>query len=146
MKKQVVVTGLGLVTPLGINTKNVWGKLLKGKSGIVSLPLEVFKSNSRVGGMISERDKDIIYNKNDKQLTQFMQYAMYATQEALKDAGWQPKTEKELERTGICIGSGIGSLDEIMDATRTFDKYGSRKISPFFVPRYLMNLAGNHRK
>jgi 3-oxoacyl-[acyl-carrier-protein] synthase II len=74
----------------------------------------------------------------------FAQYAMAATQEALEDAEWLPKDEEDLEATGVYIGSGIGSLDDVVNTTLDFDKGGYRKVSPLFVPRLLINLAAGH--
>jgi 3-oxoacyl-[acyl-carrier-protein] synthase II len=142
MKKRVVVTGLGMISPLG-QAQPTWKRLLNKESGIVSFPSD---SPSKVAATIPTKVKQLL--KNDKQLSPFMQYAMFAAHEALQDANWFPTELIDKEQTvdvlnkGVCIGSGIGSMEEIVQAQEILLKSGMKRISPFFVPRLLVNLAG----
>ncbi|KAF2821355.1 3-oxoacyl-synthase-like protein [Ophiobolus disseminans] len=154
--RRVVVTGLGLVTPLGIGVSRTWKRLIDGHCGIVSikgrspafdtLPSQVaalVPEGSRDDGRWNAKDYGI--NPGDeRRMARFAQYAMVASEEALNDAGWSPKNEDDLEATGVYMGSGIGSLDDVYDTTVAFEKGGYRKVSPLFVPRLLINLAAGH--
>ncbi|KAF2875296.1 3-oxoacyl-synthase-like protein [Massariosphaeria phaeospora] len=153
--RQVVVTGLGLVTPLGIGVRRTWRRLLDGHCGIVSIKdrdPHFAGLPSQVAAIVPEGKKDDgMWNAkewlnpgDERRMARFTQYAMVASQEALDDAGWLPETEEDLEATGVYIGSGIGSLDDIYDTTVAFENGGYRKVSPLFVPRLLINLAAGH--
>lgn len=153
--RRVVVTGLGLVTPLGIGVRRTWKRLIDGQCGIVSikdrspefglLPSQVaavVPLGSKEDGMWNS--KDHLSPTDERRMARFAQYAMVASEEALKDAAWSPKKEEDLEATGVYMGSGIGSLDDVYDTTIAYDKGGYRKVSPLFVPRLLINLAAGH--
>ncbi|KAF2846456.1 3-oxoacyl-synthase-like protein [Plenodomus tracheiphilus IPT5] len=154
--RRVVVTGLGLVTPLGLaGVRRTWSRLINGECGIVSVTERspgFAQLPSQVAALVPEgsnRDgrwnaKDHITPSDERRMARFTQYAMVASEEALKDAGWSPTKEADLEATGVCIGSGIGSLDDIYNTTVAYEKGGYRKVSPLFVPRLLINLAAGH--
>jgi 3-oxoacyl-[acyl-carrier-protein] synthase II len=153
--RRVVVTGLGAVTPLAAGIKQTWRRLLASHSGIVSTTSKgpVFATlPSRVAGLIplgSREDglwqaKDWLPATDERQMALFAQYAVAAAEEALNDAGWHPTAREDLEMTGVCLGSGIGNLDEAYNTSVAFEKGGYKKISPLFVPRLLINLAAGH--
>ncbi|KAF2191473.1 ketoacyl synthase domain-containing protein [Zopfia rhizophila CBS 207.26] len=153
--RRVVVTGLGLVTPLGIGVRRTWQRLLDGHCGIVSINEKgpQFASlPSRIAGIVPEgRKEDGEWNAkewlspgDERRMARFAQYAMIASEEALRDAEWTPKKEEDLTATGVYMGSGIGSLDDVYETTVAFEEGGYRKVSPLFVPRLLINLAAGH--
>ncbi|BCR92403.1 putative beta-ketoacyl synthase (Cem1) [Aspergillus chevalieri] len=155
--RRVVVTGLGAVTPLGVGIRRTWSRLLDNHCGIVNvrnrdtrfadLPCQVAavvpSGSKRDGGWLAG---EWVNRDEERKMARFAQYAMAATEEALEDAGWRPRTEdvEEREMTGICLGSGIGNFDEIYDTVVAYDKGGYRKVSPLFVPRILINLGAGH--
>ncbi|RKP09986.1 beta-ketoacyl synthase [Thamnocephalis sphaerospora] len=157
--RRVVVTGLGIVCPLGVGVKHAWRRLVAGESGIVSLvgpdaPEHLRgrfdKLPSTVAGVVPRGARqdgkfdpaDWFERKELRNFATFTQYALAAAQEALEDAGWTNKlTAAQKERTGVCIGSGMGSFEDIYDSSLTFGKLGARQISPLFVPRILVNMA-----
>ena len=151
--RRIVVTGMGLVTPLGIGLERVWGRLLAGESGIGAIQsFEVSDLPSRIAGQVPRGDKasglfnadDWVPPKDQRRMDQFIVYAMGAAAQAVEDAGWQPSDEEERERTGVMIGSGIGGLPGITEAALTLEERGPRRISPFFIPASLINLASGH--
>ncbi|OCK81087.1 ketoacyl synthase domain-containing protein [Lepidopterella palustris CBS 459.81] len=152
--RRVVITGLGAVTPLGIGVRRTWSRLLDGHCGVVSIKDKSprFASlPSQIAGLVPEGKEHGAWNpKNwlspgdERRMATFAQYAMVASEEALNDAEWHPKKAEELQATGVYMGSGIGSLDDVYDITIAFEKGGYRKVSPLFVPRLLINLAAGH--
>jgi len=153
--RRVVVTGLGAVTPLGAGIRHTWRRLLGAESGIVSTSRRgpQFDSlPSRVAGLVppgSREDggwqaQDWLRASDERQMAVFAQYAVASAHEALEDAGWHPTAQKDLEATGVSIGSGIGNLDEAYNTSVAFHEGGYRKVSPLFVPRLLINLAAGH--
>lgn len=153
--RRVVVTGLGLVSPLGLGVRRTWSRLINGECGVVSIKdrsPELALLPSQVAALVPEgsRDdgkwnvKDHITPVDERRMARFAQYAMVASEEALKDAGWSPTKEEDLEATGVYMGSGIGSLDDVYNTTVAYEKGGYRKVSPLFVPRLLINLAAGH--
>ncbi|KAF5848393.1 hypothetical protein GGP41_005810 [Bipolaris sorokiniana] len=153
--RRVVVTGLGLVTPLGLGVRQTWKRLIDGHCGIVSIKdrsQDFALLPSRIAGLVPQGSKDEgkwnskehLSPTDERRMARFAQYAMVAAEEALQDAGWNPKNENSLEATGVYMGSGIGSLDDVYDTTVAYEKGGYRKVSPLFVPRLLINLAAGH--
>ncbi|KAH3908061.1 hypothetical protein HBI56_149850 [Parastagonospora nodorum] len=154
--RRVVVTGLGLVTPLGIGVRRIWKRLIEGHCGIVSIKdrsLDFAKLPSQIAALVPEGSKEHgkwnakeygLSPTDERRMARFAQYAMVASEEALLDAGWLPKRDEDFEATGVYMGSGIGSLDDVYDTTVAFEKGGYRKVSPLFVPRLLINLAAGH--
>ena len=151
--RRIVVTGMGLVTPLGIGLERVWGRLLAGESGIGAIQsFEVSDLPSRIAGQVPRGDKasglfnadDWVPPKDQRRMDQFIVFAMGAAAQAVDDAGWHPTDEEECERTGVMIGSGIGGLPGITEAALTLEERGPRRISPFFIPASLINLASGH--
>ena len=143
------------MTPLAAGIKQTWRRLLASHSGIVSTSSKgpIFATlPSRIAGLVPQgsRDdglwqaQDWLRPTEERQMALFAQYAVAATHEALDDAGWRPTRREDLEMTGVCLGSGIGNLDECYNTSVAFEKGGYKKVSPLFVPRLLINLAAGH--
>jgi 3-oxoacyl-[acyl-carrier-protein] synthase II len=148
--RRVVVTGLGLVTPLGCGVEPTWSNILAGKSGAKRIDdFEVDDIACQIAHRIPLGDyADGKYNpdewmevKEQRKVDPFIVYAMAAATQAIQDAGVEPRTPEEQERTGVLIGSGIGGVGGIYDASVTLHEKGPRRISPFFIPGRLINLA-----
>ena len=157
--RRVVVTGLGLVTPVGCGVKTAWGNLVSGQSGAKTITHFdasdlgcqiagiVPRVDGRGGGspdMIGAFDPDKVLSKRDaKRIDDFIFYAIAAADEALADAGWSPKDldEQAQHRSGVMIGSGIGGLQTTYDASIKLHQDGPRRLSPFIIPSMLVNLT-----
>jgi len=158
--RRVVITGLGLLTPLGWGVETSWKNILAGKSGAgritafdsdgygCQVACEVPRIDGRgYGGPEVEGSFDpdqVMSAKDRRRIDDFILYAVAAADEAVKDAGWTPEDEAERERTGVIIGSGIGGLSTIADTTLELEAKGPRRVSPFFIPSALINLASGH--
>jgi 3-oxoacyl-[acyl-carrier-protein] synthase II len=148
--RRVVITGMGIVSPLGLGIEATWANIIAGKSG--AGPITRFDASdlsARIAFEVREGDgsngtlkrDDWIDPKEQRRFDDFIQFAMIAAKQALKDSGYQPKTEDEAYRAGVLIGSGIGGLPSIQDTTILMQEKGPRRISPFFIPGSLINLA-----
>jgi 3-oxoacyl-[acyl-carrier-protein] synthase II len=144
---------MGLVSPLGIGLDNVWRRLLAGESGVRAIQsFDVSDLPARVAAQVPRGDKssglfnadDWIPPKDQRKMDEFIVYAIAAAVQAVEDAGWTPEDEDERERTGVMIGSGIGGLPAITEGAITLQQRGPRRISPFFIPSALINLASGH--
>ncbi|WP_422667050.1 beta-ketoacyl-ACP synthase II [Billgrantia montanilacus] len=145
MARRVVVTGLGLVTPVGNTVDESWESILAGKSGIA--PIEHFDAtsfNTRFGGSVKDFDISPYLNPKDaRKMDLFIQYGIAAGAQAIADAGIEC-TEENAERIGVAVGSGIGGLPMIEHNHNALNKGGARRISPFFVPGSIINMiSGN---
>jgi 3-oxoacyl-[acyl-carrier-protein] synthase II len=149
--RRVVVTGLGLVTPLGCGVAPTWANLLAGKSGARRIEeFEVADLAAQIACFIPRGSKaegkynpdDWMEPKESRKVDDFIVYGMAAAEEALADSGWKADTKERQERTGVLVGSGIGGLSGIADAALLLKEKGPRRLSPFFVPGRLINLAG----
>ena len=146
---RVVVTGLGMVTPLAAGVRATWRRLLEGESGIRRIDrVDVSDMPSRIAGQApgpGEADGfdpgACIDRREQRRMDPFIHYAIGAAEQAVEDAGWRPEDERSRERTGVLIGSGIGGLPGIEAATLTLAEKGPRRVSPFFIPSSLINLA-----
>ena len=151
---RIVVTGTGIVGPLGCGTETVWSRLLRGESGIRLLPAELMEgTGTAVGGRVPELEEDsvggydperVIAPKERKKMDRFIEFALVAAHEALTQAGWQPADEIQRQRTATVIASGVGGFGAIADAVRTTDERGPRRLSPFTAPSFLANMAAGH--
>ncbi|HCQ53937.1 3-oxoacyl-[acyl-carrier-protein] synthase 2 [Brevundimonas diminuta] len=155
--RRVVITGLGLVTPLGTGVEHVWKGILDGRSGIrpitafdtegygCTIAGEVPSVDGRGGGEAGQPgvfDPDQVMSAKDrKRVDDFILYAIAAADEALADADWKPESEDDKEATGVMVGSGIGGLGPIADTAIVLKEQGVRRVSPFFIPSALINLA-----
>jgi len=155
--RRVVVTGIGLITPLGQGTELTWAQILAGKSGAgrittfdptgfgCEIACEVPRVDGRGGGgpdVPGSFDPDQTLSAKDRRrVDDFILYAIAAADEAVRDAGWTPEDEESRERTGVMIGSGIGGLATIEATSIEMHEKGPRRVSPFFIPSALINLA-----
>src|SRR6201988_611648 len=151
--RRVVVTGLGMVTPLGCGVEPTWTRILAGKSG--ARKIDTFDTSDltcRIACMIPRGDgSDGTFNpdqwmepKDQRKVDDFIICAMAAARQALDDANWHPATEEDRCATGTMIGSGIGGLSGIADTAILLKERGPRKVSPFFIPGRLINLASGY--
>jgi len=144
-KRRVVITGLGMVCPLGLNVADSWANILAGKSGIRALShFDVERFSTRFGGSVWDFDiTEYMSAKQAKKMDPFMQYGVVAGHQAFIDSGLEV-TEENAYRIGVSIGSGIGGVSGIEKGFETFQKSGPRRISPFFVPSNIINMiSGN---
>jgi 3-oxoacyl-[acyl-carrier-protein] synthase II len=146
--RRVVVTGLGLVTPLGCGVDVSWRRLIEGKSGIRPIDrFEVDDMPARIAGLLPEdgegafRAEDVVAAKDIRKNDLFILYGIAAAREAVEDANWLPEDEHARQRTGVLIGSGIGGLSTIADTAVELHTRGPRRVSPFFIPASLINLV-----
>ncbi|GAK44683.1 beta-ketoacyl synthase [Tepidicaulis marinus] len=149
--RRVVVTGLGMVSPLGCGVDTTWKRLIAGESGANTitkfdtsdLPCKIACDVPLEGEGAFNRD-DWMDPKESKRVDEFIVYAVSAATQALSDAGWKPSTEDERCRTGTLIGSGIGGLQGIADTALILHEKGPRRVSPFFITGRLINLASGY--
>jgi len=148
--QRVVVTGMGLVTPLGVGVSRVWKALSEGCSGITAVTrFDVSDLPAKIAGMVPEglaRDGHFEADaymppKEQRRVDRFIRYAIAAADEALQDAGWKPQTEEQRQRTGTMIASGVGGFPAMIDGQDVLTNQGPRRISPFLIPSFLVNLA-----
>ncbi|MEM8551870.1 MAG: beta-ketoacyl-ACP synthase II [Pseudomonadota bacterium] len=147
--RRVVVTGLGTVNPLGSGADASWQAILEGRSGatpvtkckVDDLPSRIACQVPR-GNARNPFDPDKTMDpKDQRKFDEFIVFAAAAADEALADAGWKPTDEEELDRTGVLIGSGIGGLISIERSAKALEERGPRRVSPFFIPGALINMA-----
>ncbi|XP_074286786.1 3-oxoacyl-[acyl-carrier-protein] synthase, mitochondrial [Silene latifolia] len=165
-RRRVVVTGLGMVTPLGCGVETTWKRLIDGECGVRGitandLKLDAFdvetrshvfdQLTSKVAAIVptgtnpGEFNEQLWHNpKEHKSVSRFIGYALCAADEALRDANWAPTERDQKERTGVSIGGGIGSMSDIVDAAQLICEKRLRRLSPYFVPRILINMASGH--
>jgi len=149
--QRIVVTGCGIVSPLGCGTSVVWQRLLAGQSGIRRLSDNLAHDvPAKIAGVVPTVDEDaeggfdldrVIDHKDHKRMDRFIQFALGAADEAIAQSGWAPNCDTERDRTATIIGSGIGGFATMKQAVHTTDQRGPRKLSPFTVPSFLVNLA-----
>ena len=152
--RRIVVTGMGAVTPLGCGVETVWQRLLAGRSGLRRLADDVVADlQAKVGGVVPSylEDADGGFNpdlavpvKEQKKMDRFILFALAAAKEALAQAGWVADTPEAQERTATIIASGIGGFPAIAEAVRITDTKGPRRLSPFTIPSFLVNMAAGH--
>jgi len=152
--RRVVITGMGIVSPLGVGVDKNWAELTAGKSGIRKITrFDASDMSSQIAGMVPYQNEgvadgfnpdDTLAPKEQKKVDTFILYGMMAADEAVADSGWKPANVHEQERTGVMIGSGIGGLQSIYETSETLIQKGPRRVSPFSVPAMLINLASGH--
>src|SRR6266702_3381622 len=151
--RRVVVTGLGMVSPLGCGVEPTWKRILSGRSGARKIEtFEVSDLPSKIACVVPRGDgSDASFNpdqwmepKDQRKVDDFIIFAMAAARQALDDADWHPESEEDKCATGTLIGSGIGGLSGIADTALLLKERGPRKVSPFFIPGRLINLASGY--
>jgi len=151
--RRIVVTGMGIACPLGIGVEHVWRRLINSESGIASIQsFDTKDLPCKIAGQVPQGTKadgnlDIgewIPIKDQKKMDRFIHLALVAATEAVEDSGWKPDDEDDRCATGVMIGSGIGGLNTIAEAAVLISQGKARRISPFFIPSALINLASGH--
>lgn len=151
--RRVVITGLGLVTPLGCGVEETWSRLIAGENGAVKVDdFDVSDIACKIACRIPRGDgTDGTYNpdqwmepKEQRKVDDFIVFAMAAATQALNDAGWAPTEREDQIRTGVLVGSGIGGLQGIEEGAMVLRDKGARRMSPFFIPGRLINLASGY--
>ena len=153
--RRVVITGMGMVTPLACGLNTSWNRLIDAQSGIAKITtFDVSDLPAKIAGQIEQGEgagqfnpNDILSAKERRRVDDFILYGLAAAQEAVEDSGWLPEREEDQFRTGVLIGSGIGGLPEISKGSITVDCEtggGVRRLSPFFIPASLINLISGH--
>ena len=152
--RRIVVTGMGAVSPLGCGVETNWSRLLAGRSGIRTLSEAITADlSAKVGGQVPDVAVDpeggfdpdrAAPRKDQRKMDRFILFALLAADEAIAQANWKPKDARSRQRTATVIASGIGGFPAIADAVRTTDIKGIRRLSPFTVPSFLVNLAAGH--
>eukprot|EP00232_Nephroselmis_pyriformis_P009449 CAMPEP_0182877446 /NCGR_PEP_ID=MMETSP0034_2-20130328/14754_1 /TAXON_ID=156128 /ORGANISM="Nephroselmis pyriformis, Strain CCMP717" /LENGTH=485 /DNA_ID=CAMNT_0025010287 /DNA_START=283 /DNA_END=1740 /DNA_ORIENTATION=- len=160
-QRRVVVTGIGMVTPLGVGTDLVWSRLVAGESGVRKLTLDDFEGGDavlqqlpaqiagRVAQGVAPGEFDFaewvgLSHGDPRHLADFVKFALGAAGQAMDMAGWKPSTDEEKDRTGVAIGAGIGSVGDMADAGVLKHEGRLRRLSPFFIPKVLINMAAGH--
>jgi 3-oxoacyl-[acyl-carrier-protein] synthase II len=151
--RRVVVTGMGIVCPLGLGVDHVWQRLVAGETGISAIQsFDVAELPAKIAGQVPAGTRedggltlaDWIPVKDLKKMDRFIHLALVAATEAVEDSGWLPTEEEDRCTTGVMIGSGIGGLQTIYDASIQVANGKARRLSPFFIPSALVNLASGH--
>lgn len=153
--RRVVITGMGMVSPLGVGVDHNWQAITNSKSGIRAVShFDVSDIPSKIAGVVPRADSsnsdglffvdDFVSPKEQKKMDDFIIYGMAAAKEAIADSGWVADTEEKQWRTGVLIGAGIGGLSTIYETTIQTVEKGPRRISPFFIPAALINLTSGH--
>ena len=163
--RRVVVTGLGMVTPLGCGVATNWDRLIRGENGIRLIEsFDVSDLTCKVAGQVPRPDSsndspadspenlakgafnadDWVPRPEQRRMDEFIVFALAAAAQAIEDSGWETKDEEEKTRAGVMVGSGIGGLSSIYDNSIILKEKGPRRISPFFIPSALINLASGH--
>jgi 3-oxoacyl-[acyl-carrier-protein] synthase II len=151
--RRVVVTGMGIACPLGLGVEHVWARLLAGESGITAIQsFDVADLPAKIAGTVplgskAEGKLDLgewIPIKDQKKMDRFIHFGLVAATQAVEDSGWMPEDEEGRCATGVMIGSGIGGLETIFEASALVIQGKARRLSPFFIPSALINLASGH--
>src|SRR5689334_3920265 len=151
--RRVVITGMGMVTPLGCGVEPTWDRLVKGESGAKKIEkLDVSDVACKIACVIPRGDgSNGTYNpdqwmepKEQRKVDEFITFAMCAARQALDDAGWHPQSHEQQTRTGVLIGSGIGGIEGIASVAVTLHEKGPRRVTPFFIPGRIINLASGY--
>ena len=151
--RRVVVTGMGLLTPLACGVKASWDRLINGESGIRAIQsFDVSDLTVKIAGQAPRGDgsdgrlnlDEWVKPKDQRKMGDFIAFALVAATQAVEDSGWMPEDEESRERTGVMVGSGIGGLPVIAEVAVILHEKGPRRVTPFFIPASLINLASAH--
>jgi 3-oxoacyl-[acyl-carrier-protein] synthase II len=152
-ERRVVVTGMGIASPLGLGVERVWNRLIEGQSGISAIQsFDVSELPAKIAGQVpagTREDGGLTLSewipvKDQRKMDRFIHLALVAAIEAVEDSGWLPEDEESREATGVMIGSGIGGLQTIYEASIQIHEGKIKRLSPFFIPSALINLASGH--
>lgn len=154
--RRVVITGMGMVSPLGVGVDHNWDLITNGKQGIKKIEhFDASEIASQIAGLIPKTDSEtpapgeynanlFVEPKEQRKVDQFIVYALSAAKEAVEDSGWIPGDEESRLRTGVMIGSGVGGIGSMYESSITLKERGPRRLSPFCIPSMLINLASGH--
>ncbi|GAA0580269.1 beta-ketoacyl-ACP synthase II [Craurococcus roseus] len=151
--RRVVVTGMGIACPLGVGVGHVWRRLIAGESGISAIQsFDTKDLPAKIAGQVPQGTRadggldlgEWVPVKDQKKMDRFIQLALVAAQEAVEDSGWAAETDEDRTAAGVMIGSGIGGLTTIYEASQVVGSGRAKRISPFFIPSALINLASGH--
>jgi 3-oxoacyl-[acyl-carrier-protein] synthase II len=151
--RRVVITGMGIVSPLGLGVEHVWKRLINGESGITAIQsFDTAELTAKIAGQVppglrADGKLDLaewIPVKDLKKMDRFIHLGLVAATEAIEDSGWQPTSEEERCAAGVMIGSGIGGLQSIADGAVLVNQGKAKRLSPFFIPSALINLISGH--
>ena len=151
--RRVVVTGMGIVSSLGVGLDKNWDDLMAGKSGVTAVDnFDVFDLPAKIAGQVPKGNMadglfnadDWVPTKDQRRMDDFIIYGLCAAQQAIEDSGWTIDSDEDAWRTGVLIGSGIGGLPEIADGSVKVHEGRTRRLSPFFIPASLINLISGH--
>jgi 3-oxoacyl-[acyl-carrier-protein] synthase II len=152
-ERRVVVTGMGIASPLGLGVEHVWKRLIAGESGIGAIQsFDTADLPAKIAGQVPAGTRaeggltlsEWVPVKDQKKMDRFIHLALVAATEAVEDSGWLPEAEPDREATGVMIGSGIGGLQTIYEGSKLVVEGKVRRLSPFFIPSALINLASGH--
>lgn len=152
MTRRVVITGMGILSPLGRGIQTNWDKITRGVSGISAIKsFDTENFVAKIAGQIPVGEKEgeffpdsVLSPKEQRHVDPFILYGLCAATDAVEDSGYIPQTEEEMERAGVLIGSGIGGLQAIESGAILVREQGPRRLSPFFIPSALINLISGH--
>ncbi|KST57675.1 3-oxoacyl-ACP synthase [Methylobacterium sp. GXS13] len=153
MREPIVITGMGVVSPLGCSVEGMWRRLIASESGLRRLPDDIVPDiDAKVAGIVPAKGEDgdgfdpdaLIAVKDRRKMDRFIQFTLVAADQALRQSGWKPSSEVERVRTATVVASGIGGFQTITDAVETVGARGAHRLSPFTVPAFLVNLAAGH--
>ncbi|GLS45384.1 beta-ketoacyl-ACP synthase II [Methylobacterium brachythecii] len=153
MREPIVVTGMGVASPLGCSVEGMWRRLIASESGLRRLPDDIVPDiDAKVAGLVPSKEEHpdgfdpdaLIPVKDRRKMDRFIQFTLSAADQALRQSGWQPSSEHERTRTATVIASGVGGFQTITDAVETVRSRGAPRLSPFTVPAFLVNLAAGH--
>jgi 3-oxoacyl-[acyl-carrier-protein] synthase II len=152
-ERRVVVTGMGIASPLGVGVPHVWKRLIEGESGITAIQsFDVTDLSAKIAGQVPAGTRaegglslsEWVPVKDQKKMDRFIHLGMVAAIEAVEDSGWMPEDEEDRQATGVMIGSGIGGLQTIYEGAVLVHEGKAKRLSPFFIPSALINLASGH--
>lgn len=140
--ERVVITGMGVISPLGNNVETLWRHLIEGKSGITAIDtFDVSNSKTKIAGLVRDFDADALWGRKEaRKMDKFCQFAVAAAEEALENSGLE-LDKIDLERLGVYVGSGIGGIQTLVDNVNLLNDRGPRRVSPSLVPMLISNIA-----
>ena len=144
--RRVVITGVGIISSLGLNTKDSWSGILSSKSGVKNIThFDISQFPCKIASLVSEFDpENYIPPRDVRKMDKFIHYGIAAATEAVEDSGWKPEDESSRERTGVMLGSGIGGLGTIERTSIELNQSDRCRVSPYFIPASLVNLLSGH--